>query len=717
MFRTRQAPSPTGYLHFGTARTMLFTQLIAKAKSGVWFLRIEDTDRNRLQPDAVGSLLNSMLDLGLIPDEGVTPIPTGTKDDYYSIYSKGEYGPYIQSERLSIYHKYAQQMIDKKLCYWSYVTPTIKEELQTLKQITKKPINYYTVNIQILSSKPVTESSAVLTDSVESKLYQSVEDGLKDPQKPDLKFRIQTDRTLETNDELLGKSKFDLNLEEDFTCLKSDGYPTYHFAHPIDDYLMKTTWNIRSQEWISSLPKHYTLHEGLGFPEPQYMHLPPILGETGNKKMSKRDGNVNMATYLADGFLPEAIVNYLAFLGWNPGTDQELYLTHTDFEINQSESVATQRNNRLSKLYSNLLQDFTVEKLQKSPARFSLDKLIWFNKEYIKMMSPYEYSYLSRKQTNAIKKEGDYRLGDYVFIVDEDKQEVLGGYDNGKPNQVGVDGRFYPVGGGREEGQDALESLLREIKEESNDTIKVSKEELLYMDSLHMPAVGTWSGEDKTFHGKEMNLYYINRSKDDTAEFVNNENGHLFHNTWAPLDLVIGANLQFTYPIYHEFCITNNKKCYPMDLPSKDLILSALLDMPRINKLTDEPLDSRIFNNYSLEDISIIKWKKITLEETIDNLRELKPIIDQALSNHSQAKSELDNLLFTPSIHTHFTKLYHDLETEIKSWLTENNKDFGAYLWGLRVTLSGLERSPSPFELLAILPLSEIERRLSSVIK
>ncbi len=716
MFRTRQAPSPTGYLHFGTARTMLYTQLIAKHNSGIWYLRIEDTDRNRLQPDAVGSLLNSMLELGLIPDEGVTPLNIGVVDQFYSIHSSGDYGPYIQSERLTHYHKYAQTMIDKKLCYWSYITPEIKEELSALKQITKKPINYYQANIQILSDKPVTESSAIINDEISNKMYQTIDKGLSDPSKPDLKFKIQSDRIIETNDQLLGKSKFDLNLEEDFTCIKSDGYPTYHFAHPVDDYLMKTSISIRSQEWLSSLPKHYMLFEALEFGTPEYMHLPPILGETGNRKMSKRDGNVNMADYLAKGFLPEAIVNYLAFLGWNPGTDQELYLTQSDFELDPSLTIKEQRSQRLSKLYSNILKDFTLDKLQKSPARFSLDKLTWFNKEYLKLLSPYEYSYWSRKLKNAVKKDGDYRVGDYVYIVDEDAQLVLGGFDNSKPNQTGVDGVFYPVGGGRENEEDGITSLLQEIKEETNDTIKVTKEELLYIDSLHMQAAGSWGTNNEHFHGKEMNLYYINRDSNIIKEFINNENGHQFHNSWAPIVDVISQNSQFTYPLYHEFCLENNKKSYSIDELSKLKALANLLDIPRCNTLTDELNDAQIITNYSLDQLVIVKWKKITMEETIANLIELQPVVLSVIDKYSKEKQELLDLINSPFANDKFTELYQKIEKEVKEYLTSKSHDFGSYLWPLRVTLSGLERSPSPFELLAILPYSEIQRRLEYVI-
>ena len=553
MFRTRQAPSPTGYLHFGTARTMLFTQLIAKKNLGTWFLRIEDTDRLRLQPDAVGSLLGSMDQLGLVPDEGVNNLQKGTQDDFYNIYQDGEYGPYIQSERLEYYHKYAQLLIDKKLCYWSYITPQDKEELVTIKQITKKPINYFQANIQKLNDKPLTESTAELNDEVSAKLFQSIEVGLKDVLKPDLKFKMLKDQILHTEDVLLGKSSFNLALEEDFTCIKGDGYPTYHLAHPVDDTLMKTSLIIRSQEWTSSLPKHVELFNALDFVLPDYMHIPFILGETGNKKMSKRDGNVNIEEYLKKGYMPEAVINYLAFLGWNPGTEKEIYLSNEDFEIDSNDSVELQINSRMKKLLNNILLDFDQTKIQKSPARFSIEKLNWYNKEYIKMLTPYEFSYRNAALTGV--------------------------------------------------------KMTEDIKR----------------------------------------------------------------------------------------------------------ILAHILDTTRVTLLSEATLESDTVNNYTLEDQSIIAWKKITLEDSIANLKEITPVIESIINKYSTQKSHLLTILNKVNIYQEYSDLQKSIETDIKQWLNDNNKDVGSYLWPLRVILSGQAKSPSPFELLAIINNDEIIKRLKSV--
>ena len=324
MFRTRQAPSPTGFLHLGTARTMLFTLLFARSQQGIWYLRCDDTDRKRLQPESFMNLLKCMESLGIMPDEGLSLDKTGFKDSFYGAYQKGEFGPYIQSERLKIYHEHAQRMIDQRLAYWTFFDEAEKAELVEIKALTKMPIDYWK------------ETAKTHT---EEEMFMSVEKGLVDPRECALRFKLKRDKKLKCYDELLGELEFDLNLEEDFIILKNDGFPSYHLAHLIDDRLMETTLVIRSQEWLPSLARHWTMFEDYWKKVPKFLHLPFVLGETGNKKMSKRDGNVNMQDYLDQGYLPEAILNYLAFLGWNPGDDKELYLDETDFEVVDFEVV------------------------------------------------------------------------------------------------------------------------------------------------------------------------------------------------------------------------------------------------------------------------------------------------------------------------------------------------------------------------------------------
>lgn len=315
-FRTRVAPSPTGYLHLGFVRTLLFTKLLAVVNKGIFYFRLEDTDRNRLIPESAIALLKNLKSFELEPDEGVNMEGKGKKDYFYGVYQDGGYGPYIQSERVEIYQKHAQNLIDKGLAYWNYLNTQEREELQQIKIATKRPINYYKICLEKFGPEKITTS---------------VSTALGDPAKPFLMYKLQRDETITCHDELLGDTKFDLNLEEDFGILKSDGFPTYHLAHLIDDQLMETSIVTRSQEWYPSIAKHIAMFRDYWGKEQKYMHLPFVLGETGNKKMSKRDGNVNTQSYIDEGYLPEAIINYLAFLGWNPGTEKELYLSKQDF--------------------------------------------------------------------------------------------------------------------------------------------------------------------------------------------------------------------------------------------------------------------------------------------------------------------------------------------------------------------------------------------------
>jgi nondiscriminating glutamyl-tRNA synthetase len=364
-FRTRQAPSPTGYLHLGTARQMLFTKLFAAKNNGTWYIRIEDTDRSRLQPESVQNLLQAMEGLHIVPDEGVTLQPTDTHNEFYDIYQQGEYGPYIQSERLSYYHEAAQRLIDEKKAYWNYLTAEEKEQLQNFKKITKSTLDYLKANQANFPDK---------------NLYASVKEVLESDERPALMHHLQRQDTILCNDTLLGTSEFNLALEEDFVILKGDGFPTYHLAFAVDDHLMKTSLIIRAQEWYPSLPKHVTIFEDLWGKDslPKFIHLPVILGETGTKKMSKRDGNVNMSDYLDKGYLPEALVNYLAFLGWNPGTEKELYL-------NKSEINTLDSKERVETLIEHITPEFNLSNISVSSARYNLEKLNWFNREYIKL--------------------------------------------------------------------------------------------------------------------------------------------------------------------------------------------------------------------------------------------------------------------------------------------------------------------------------------------
>lgn len=317
--RVRFAPSPTGFLHIGGVRTALFNYLFAKANDGEFVLRLEDTDRERFVEEGVEQIIQSLDWLGLHPDEGV----------WYED-RPGKHGPYIQSERLNHYLQFANKLIEQGLAYRSYTTPEQLESLRREAISNKQPFVYrYTMEPENGSGEAP------------------------------IRLKIPSGKTF-WKDEVRGEFETDNNLIDDFVIIKADGYPTYNFANVIDDHLMEISHVIRGDEFISSTAKHALLYDVLGFDRPAWVHLPPILGPDGKKKLSKRDGDVNVLEYKAKGYLPEAIINYLALLGWNDGTTQEIF---TENE---------------------LITRFKLSRVQKSPAVFDIGRLDWMNGEYIR---------------------------------------------------------------------------------------------------------------------------------------------------------------------------------------------------------------------------------------------------------------------------------------------------------------------------------------------
>jgi glutamyl-tRNA synthetase len=706
-FRTRQAPSPTGYLHLGTARTILFTKLLSVVNSGSWFLRLEDTDRNRLNSGAVVPLLSALQALGLDPDEGVTLDQKGQKDEFYGIYQKGEFGPYIQSERLPIYHKHTQNLIDQKLAYWVYLSEEERNELQEIKKIDKKPINYFLRNLEKVG---------------ETEIYKSVEEGLKDSRKPVLRYRLQRKEVIQCYDQLLGKSSFDLSLEEDFTILKSDGFPTYHLAHLVDDFLMKTTLVIRAQEWFSSLPKHVVMFQDYwgkqgevemeslnGKNVPDYLHLPFVLGETGNKKMSKRDGNVNMQDYLDRGYLPEALVNYLAFLGWNPGTEKELYLEKSDFQTLDQKA-------RLQKLISNLAGDFSLSKLSKSAARFSTQKLDWFNREYLKMMTLEEFSLQANQNRlqnspsiNLDKTSKRFRVGDYAFLADLETQKVFTCTD---PELRSFGGNYYLVGGGRETGQSEIENLHREIEEETEGRVKLDDQKIIKIASFKILKEFDYPGEG-LYDGKEIHMYFYPLKEAELRSFLLQDNGD--HETsWVKIQDFVVDHDYFKFPLWKNFCEQNNLPLFEISFKIKQQYLAWFLDKNRIAVLSELGLESDCILDYTKPNGEEIKWKKSSVEESLENLKEIAEVVLNLYSDTeiAAAQKALYDDIFSENLEKNFNNLASLWEAKIKAWLTEYSKKTGDYLWPLRVTLSGKQKSPSPFELLSILDKEVVEKRL-----
>lgn len=327
MVRTRIAPSPTGYLHIGTARTALFNYLFAKKHKGSFILRIEDTDVERSKKEFEEDMLNGLAWLGITWDEGPD--------------METEYGPYRQSERLATYRTYLEQLIAKDLLYPCFCT---KEELEEEREI------------QVLSKQPPRYSGKCRTLSAQER-----DRFIKEGKASTLRFKIEQQKQVVVHDLIRGDLSFDPAILDDFIIAKDLDTPLYNFAVVVDDYLMKISHIIRGEEHISNIPKQVLIEEALGFPIPQFAHLPLILNPD-RTKLSKRQNKVSLLEYRTDGYTPEALVNFMMLLGWNPGDDREL------FTLQELEDV------------------FSLERVNKSGSIFDTAKLDWFNAHYIRAM-------------------------------------------------------------------------------------------------------------------------------------------------------------------------------------------------------------------------------------------------------------------------------------------------------------------------------------------
>lgn len=335
--RVRFAPSPTGYLHVGSLRSALYNYLFARHNNGQVILRIEDTDRERLVEDAIEKMIATFKRVNIEFDEG--PV------------QGGEYGPYIQSQRIELYHKYAKQLVDGGYAYYCFCT---KEDLDVMRQ------------------EQLQNNQATMYDKRCAKLSkEEVQQRLDAGMPYVIRLNIPKDRTISYDDLIHGPTSFDSNQIDDQVLLKSDGFPTYHLAVVIDDHHMGITHVMRADEWIPSTPKHILLYEAFGWEPPKIGHI-PLLVNTEGKKLSKRDGDVSVEDYLDKGFLPEALVNFLALLGWNPGIPEEF------FNLQQLEEL------------------FTIERVNDSPGVFDIEKLKWMNGKYIRDKSIEELVELTR---------------------------------------------------------------------------------------------------------------------------------------------------------------------------------------------------------------------------------------------------------------------------------------------------------------------------------
>lgn len=350
MIRVRFAPSPTGALHIGGVRTALYNYLLARQQGGQFILRIEDTDQGRYVPGAEQYIIDSLKWVGLIPDEGVG--------------FGGNDGPYRQSDRKAIYHQYAHELVARGHAYYAFDTPEALDARRAAQE-------NFTYNF---STRDSLHNSLGLSASEGQKLLDSGAPFV-------IRLKVMPDREVRVQDLIRGEVSFKSSELDDKVLLKTDGMPTYHLANIVDDHLMRITHVIRGEEWLPSTAHHVLLYEGFGWTDtmPRFAHLPLIMKPEGNGKLSKRDGakfgfpvfplewqgatpEDHFSGFRNTGFLPEAVLNFLALLGWHPGGDQEIFSL------------------------SEMVEAFSIEHISKGGARFDYEKAKWFNQQYLKAM-------------------------------------------------------------------------------------------------------------------------------------------------------------------------------------------------------------------------------------------------------------------------------------------------------------------------------------------
>jgi len=363
--RVRFAPSPTGYLHVGGLRTALYNYLFAKKTNGTFVLRIEDTDRNRYVEGAVDNLIKALKWAGLNFDEGPEV--------------GGDYGPYMQSQRLDIYKKYADELILKGKAYYCFCTP---ERLKSLKEEQEK---------QKLPQTKYDKHCLHLTE-------EEVEKNLASDVSKVIRLNVEQNYTIKFDDVIREHVEFESNNVDDQVLIKSDGFPTYHLANVVDDHLMKITHVIRGEEWLSSTPKHVLLYDAFGWERPIFAHLPLLLNPD-RSKLSKRQGDVAVEDYREKGFLKDALVNFVALLGWNAGDDKEFYYMEE------------------------LINNFSLERVNKAGAVFDLQKLNWLNAEHLRKKSNLELVSLLKDEIQKSKFNNQNYSDNYLALVIEAMKE------------------------------------------------------------------------------------------------------------------------------------------------------------------------------------------------------------------------------------------------------------------------------------------------------
>ena len=332
MVRTRFAPSPTGYMHLGNLRSALYTFLYARHNGGRFILRIEDTDQARYVEGATDVIYRTLKDIGMDWDEGPDV--------------GGEFGPYVQSARKDMYLPYAEQLVREGKAYYCFCT---KEELDGRREAAAARGETFKYDKHCLNMPK-----------------EEIERRIAAGEPYVIRQNVPTEGEAGFDDVIYGHIAVDCSELDDMILIKADGMPTYNFANVIDDHLMGITHVMRGLEYISSTPKYNLLYEAFGWEIPDYIHMAPVMRDATHK-LSKRDGDAYYSDYVEKGYLTEALINYLALVGWNPGNDREFFTLEE------------------------LVEAFSVDRLSKSPGIFDVDKLTWFNAEYIRKLSPEKY--------------------------------------------------------------------------------------------------------------------------------------------------------------------------------------------------------------------------------------------------------------------------------------------------------------------------------------
>ena len=471
--RVRFAPSPTGYLHLGSLRTALFNYLFAKHHDGKFILRIEDTDQSRKVEGAVENLINILNEMGFNYDEGPG--------------IGGEFGPYFQSERLDIYKKYCDELLANGHAYYAFETAEELDEMRKVQQMQGKQTMY-------------DRRARVLT---ENEVKEKIASGIPYV----IRLKVPLDTEIRFTDIIRGNVKIDTNLVDDQVLLKSDGFPTYHLANVIDDHLMQITHIIRGEEWLTSVPKHIILYNAFGWEVPQMAHVPLILN-ADKSKLSKRQGDVATEDYLKKGYLKEALLNFMTLLGWNPGDGEE-------------KEIFTK---------AELIEKFSIERVNSAGAVFNVEKLNWMNGEYIKnydidalreLIIPFLNAGGIDTSDNIKTKRVIFAIRNYINKLDEAAEQAKVYYNDVKLNDEQT--RIVKAETSIQVFK-ALAAKIDAMLEITTDNFKpvlseVQKETGVKGKNLFMPVRLALTGEE---HGPELGMIAYVLGKEEVLKRLNN---------------------------------------------------------------------------------------------------------------------------------------------------------------------------------------------------